>query len=399
MVKFAHIADCHIGGWSDLKLKELNLEVFCKSIAICISREVDFVLIAGDLFNTALPSIDLIKQVTLELKRLKDKGISCYIIPGSHDYSPSGKTMLDVFENAGLVKNVVKYEEINERIDLKFTLDEKTGVKITGLFGKAQGLERGYYENLIRENLENESGKKIFMFHTTLTEFKPEHLAMISSEPVAILPKGFDYYAGGHPHYVFNEVKEPYGRITYTGALFPNNFWELEKFGGGGFFINEFVQEGIKSEFVPVILKKVVKYNIDLSGKDSNQVKDFVLDKIDKNEILGRIVLIRLRGILESGKLSDINFKEIFSGLDGAYVVLKNTSELKIKEFEELEDISEDAENVENELIPKYTDRPDFVKELIETLDKEKLEGEKNFDFELRVIKDSLRVLNLEDEN
>lgn len=399
MAKFAHIADCHIGGWSELKLKELNLEVFCKAIGICIEKNVDFVLIAGDLFNTALPSIDLIKQVTLELKRLNDHNISVYIIPGSHDYSPSGKTMLDVFENAGLVKNVVRFEEINEKIDLKFSTDEKTGVKITGLFGKAQGLEKGYYENLIRGNLENEAGKKIFMFHTTLTEFKPEHLAMISSEPAAILPKGFDYYAGGHPHYVFNEVKAPYGRIAYPGALFPNNFWELEKFEGGGFFINEFAGEEIKSEFVPVIVKRVVKYKFDLSGKDSNQVKDYILEKVDKNEIVDRIVLLRLKGTLGSGKLPDINFKEIFSELSEAYVVLKNTSELKSKEFEEIEDIGEEMEDVENELVSKYTDDPKLVKGLIAVLDKEKQEGEKNLDFELRVIKDSLNILNLENEN
>ena len=288
MVKFAHIADCHIGGWSELKLKELGMKIFSKSINICIERKVDFVLIAGDLFNTALPAIELIKQVTLDLKKLKDSGIPCYIIAGSHDYSPSGKTMLDVFENAGLIQNVVRFEEIDEKIDLKFTSDEKTGVKITGLFGKAGGVEFSYYEKLDRYSLENVDGKKIFMFHTTLTEFKPEHLAMISSEPVAIMPRGFDYYAGGHPHFVFNEVKEPYGRIVYPGALFPNNFGELEKFKYGGFYINEFVGDEIKSEYVQVAEKGVVNYNIDLSGLDTNQVKDFVLEKIN-NETVKRL--------------------------------------------------------------------------------------------------------------
>ena len=126
----------------------------------------------------------MIKETTLHLKKLKDSEIPCYIIPGSHDYSPSGKTMLDVFENAGLVINVVKFNDNK----LEFT-EDKSGVKITGLFGKKAGLEKGYYELLDRNNLENEAGKKIFMFHTTLTEFKPEHLAMISSEPAAILPK------------------------------------------------------------------------------------------------------------------------------------------------------------------------------------------------------------------
>jgi DNA repair protein SbcD/Mre11 len=399
MVKFAHIADCHIGGWSELKLKELGMEVFSKTISICISREVDFVVIAGDLFNTALPSIDLLKEVTLELKKLKDSNIPCYIIPGSHDYSPSGKTMLDVLENAGLVKNVVNFSEIDEKIKLEFTIDEKTGVAISGLFGKAAGLERSYYERLVRSNLEEHNGKKIFMFHTALTEFKPEHLAMAPSEPAAILPKGFDYYAGGHPHYIFNEVKEPYGRIAYPGALFPNNFPELERFEGGGFFINEFVGEEIKSEHVPVNLKKVEKYTIDLSGKDASEVKNFILDKIDMNLIIGRIVLLRLKGSLESGGLSDIDFRGLFEELGSAFVVLKNTSELRIKEFEELEDIGEEVENVEGELIDKNSDNKELVKNLIEALDKEKLDGEKNFDFEARIVKESFDVLRLEDEN
>ena len=379
-MKFAHLADCHIGGWSDLKLKELNMAVFSKSIQECINRKVDFVLIAGDLFNTALPNIDLIKETTLYLKKLKDSEIPCYIIPGSHDYSPSGKTMLDVFENAGLVVNVVKLNDNK----LEFT-EDKTGVKITGLFGKKAGLEKGYYELLDRSNLESEEGKKIFMFHTTLTEFKPEHLAMISSEPAAILPKGFDYYAGGHPHYIFNEIKEPYGRIAYPGALFPNNFGELERFEHGGFWINSFEE----SEYVPIKLKDVKKYKIDLTGKDSNQVKDYVLDNVE--DIDDSIVLLRLVGVLESGKLSDIDFKGLFDSLSSAFVVLKNTSALKIKEFEEL-DVED---NVEEEIIKKNTSDKDLFNSLLESLDKEKLDGEKNLDFELRVLKDSLEVLSL----
>ena len=162
-MKFAHLADCHIGGWSELKLKDLGMQVFSKTIDICIEKKVDFVLIAGDLFNTALPSIDLIKQVTLDLKKLKDSETPCYIVAGSHDYSPSGKTMLDVFENAGLVINVARFDGDN----LKFITDKKTGIKLTGIFGRAGGLEKSYYENLNREYLENENSKKIFMFHTT----------------------------------------------------------------------------------------------------------------------------------------------------------------------------------------------------------------------------------------
>jgi len=400
-MKFAHIADCHVGGWSEVKLKELGMQAFSSAIQTCIEKKVDFVIIAGDLFNTAIPSIDLIKQVTLDLNNLKEKNISCYIIPGSHDYSPSGKTMLDVLENAGLVKNVVKFVEENDKINLEFTIDPKTNIKITGLFGKAGGLEKSYYEGLNREILENDKSKKIFMFHTTLTEFKPEHLAMISSEPVAILPKGFDYYAGGHPHYIFNEVKSPYGRIAYPGALFPNNFGELEKFKFGGFWINEFLEdESIRSEYIEIKLKEVVNYTINLDNKDSHQVLDYILTKIDKNEIIGKIVLLRLQGALASGRLSDIDFVKLNEELGRAFIVLRNSSKLTVKELEVFSNEEHDAHKIEENLIKEVKSfDQDLVEGLMNVLNDEKIEGEKNFDFENRILKNAFQVLKLENDN
>ncbi|MBI2140227.1 metallophosphoesterase, partial [Candidatus Woesearchaeota archaeon] len=57
-MKFAHMADCHIGGWRDPKLRLVNAEAFQKAAAVCIEKNVDFILIAGDLFNTSLPPMD-----------------------------------------------------------------------------------------------------------------------------------------------------------------------------------------------------------------------------------------------------------------------------------------------------------------------------------------------------
>ena len=118
-------------------------------------------MIAGDLFDTALPSIDILKSTAKILNRLKDFDIPIYIIPGSHDFSASGKTMLDVLENAGLVHNVMKFN--NNKLD--FTVD-RTGVKLAGMFGRKGGLETYDYANLDKSNLESEPGFKIFLFHT-----------------------------------------------------------------------------------------------------------------------------------------------------------------------------------------------------------------------------------------
>lgn len=117
--------------------------------------------------------------------------------------------MLDVIENAGLLTNVARGEETsNNKLKLNFTIDEKTGAKITGMLGKKGMLEKNYYEALDKKNLEEEKGYKIFMFHTALTEFKPEEMEKMESTPVSALPKGFNYYAGGHVHHIFTKKKK-----------------------------------------------------------------------------------------------------------------------------------------------------------------------------------------------
>src|SRR3989338_1262560 len=131
-MKFSHLADCHIGGWREPKLKNIAAEAFERAIDISIEQNVDFIVISGDLFNTSLPSIDGLKLVVKKLKELNDNYISVYMIAGSHDFSPSGKTMLDVLEQAGLVVNVAKGEEVNGKLRVKFTVEKKTGAKITG---------------------------------------------------------------------------------------------------------------------------------------------------------------------------------------------------------------------------------------------------------------------------
>src|SRR3989344_3321325 len=100
-MKFVHLADCHIGGWRESDLRELSIQSFSVAADFCLRECIDFLVIAGDMFNTSVPSVDALKHVAGELKRLQNAGIAVYIIPGSHDYSPSGKTMIDVLEKSG----------------------------------------------------------------------------------------------------------------------------------------------------------------------------------------------------------------------------------------------------------------------------------------------------------
>ncbi len=403
-MKFAHLADCHIGGWREEKLKDLNLLAFIKTIDKCIEEKVDFILISGDLYNTSLPGIDKLKESVKQLRRLKINNIPVYIIAGSHDFSPSGKTMLDVLEEADLVKNAVKGNIVEGKLKLNFIIDEKTGAKISGMIGKRGMLEKTYYENLDKTNLENEEGFKIFMFHTAISELKTKEMEKIDSSPISLLPKNFNYYAGGHVHIVKNVNFDDYKNVVYPGPLFPNSFTELEKLKKGGFYIYE--DGNIRHEDIKVI-------DLYLIDKDCSNLTPEEIEAELKNEISDKnfsdtIVLIRLKGILKTGKPSDVNLKEIVFSMyeKSAHFVMKNTNKLESKEFEEIKIEDSSVDELESKLIKEHIGQNKelnlnleneeyFTKELIKTLSQEKNEGEKVYEFEARVKRDAKKVVEM----
>ncbi len=391
-MKFAHLSDCHIGGWRESTLRDVNLKSFEKAIDICIEEHVGFVIIAGDLFDTALPSIDILKQTAKTLSKLKEYDIHVYLIPGSHDFSASGKTMLDVLENAGLVINVMKFTENK----LQFTLD-RTGVKLTGMYGKKGGLEIGDYEKLEKEHLEIEGGFRIFLFHSLLNELKPKEFEFIDGTSISLLPKGFNYYAGGHPHFVYSKYHEYYGVMAYPGPIYPNNFQELEKLKYGGFFIIDVKDGKIESRHILIKTVDVASYYFNVEGKTPQEVEKIILDGV--RDFNNKIVTIRIEGCLKSGKVSDVNFKVLFDNLKDAFYVLKNTTKLTTKDFKEFAIDTRNVDDIENFIIKEHITQSIFdeskVNEVISKLDKEKFEGEKVADFEIRVLKDLANFIGL----
>jgi DNA repair exonuclease SbcCD nuclease subunit len=402
------MADCHVGSWRDPRLKELSIDAFSKAINICIENEVDFIIIAGDLFNNALPGIDNLKIVVKEFKRLQDKKIPVYVIPGSHDYSPSGKTMIDVLDEAGFLKNVFKGKAVDNKLFLEFTVDEKTGVKLTGVLGRRGTLEKNYYEALDIESLEKEPGKKIFLFHSGIAEMMPTEFALIESTPISMLPKGFEYYAGGHIHIVRHESFKDHKNVVYPGPLFPASFSELEKLSNGGLYIYDDGDDGdsVKIHREDLNLKNTFCIDIDANHKTPEEAYNNVLEKIEKKEFINTIVLMRAHGTLKTGKVSDVKFNELFEKIysQGAFFVMKNTSRLSSEEFEEIKIDHENIDNVEDVLIKEHLQQLNLfdkekeyriIKDLMNSLSSEKHEGEKVHEYEDRIRKEADKVLDI----
>lgn len=410
--KYAHLADLHLGSWREDKMRELSTKAFMQAMDRCIEEKVDFILFAGDIFNTSLPSIDTLKMVTKKLKELKDRGIPIYTIAGSHDFSPSGKTMIDVLENAGLLINVCKgfVDPQTQQLHLHFTIDPKTGAKIVGILGRKGQLDKFYYQNLFQEPLEQEPGYKIFLFHTTISEMKPKHLEQVEAEPVSFLPKGFNYYAGGHIHHPTKIELPDYGTLTYPGALFPNNFAEIEKYSPGGFYIISVRDEQQEVSWIPVEVIRHLPVDLDCTHKSPDAVTTQLLEYFQSIPIHKALITVRLSGRLSLGRTIDINFKDIFNSWygQGAYFVMKNATQLSSPEFEEIKIAETNPELVEERVIREHlqqSTRFEMEKELALTkmllagLNNLKREGETSTDFQKRIEGEMEKMIELSRES
>lgn len=406
--KFAHIADCHIGGWKDSRMRDISLNSFAKAIEISLNSGVDFILLAGDLFNTSLPAVDHLKEVVKVLKNAASKNVPVYTIAGSHDFSPSGKTIIEVLANAGLLINVAKGSFEDNKLNLLFTQDIWTKSKICGVIGKKGGLEKNLFSYLNKENLEQENGYKIFMFHTAINEIKPKGLEMMDGSSISALPKGFNYYAGGHVHYVYRhefEVESGNSVLTYPGPTFPNNFKELEELNKGTFYIVdvERTSGGWKTtpNLITVPSPEVISLNLNVDGMNPTQINDLLHEKFNFN-VENKIITLRIHGTIVDGKISDVKFRRLMDDVysKNCYFLTINTNKLKSKEFVRYRVDVNDQVDLENKLIDEHASQIDSadkekIKVLIEKLNTKRIEGEKVATFEERVFDEVKHILDV----
>ncbi|MHA2392001.1 MAG: metallophosphoesterase family protein [Promethearchaeota archaeon] len=373
-VKFAHISDVHLGAWRNERLNEFGYKAFEKTVDTIINEGVDFVLISGDLYDVSNPKVEVIDLATQELKRLKDHEIPVYGIMGSHDFSPSNKSMIRPLITAGLFIDVSKggYNE-EGKLKLEFFQDRKTKIKLVGLRARKRSLEIEDYHTLDRKSLEAEKGPKIFVLHTMLSELKPKEFKHMESAPKSLLPLNFDYYAGGHLHKVLpKNLKDegitmeisPKNNIIYPGCIFPTDFRELEKIQNGGFCtvsgdINNDKLE-LKVKFNPIKIVEVENIHIDCTNKSVAEVSDQLKEELRDRDFQEKIVTIRIYGSLSSGKAYEIKTNEIIEVFKekGALEVLVNKNALTSVEYQSISvSAGKSNEEIESTLINEHASK------------------------------------------
>lgn len=409
-MKFAHIADCHLGSWRDPQLSELGLKAFKKALDASIEAEVDFILFSGDVLDSSRPSIDILSPAVEKLKEVKENGIDMYYVQGSHDYSPTGKTMLEILRSAGLMENIVRGSQSSDgRLRLEFT-DIGEDVNLAGMPGRKGSLEGGFYGNLDRDYLEEREGFKIFMFHSGIEEYRPKIFKHMDSIPLSYLPEGFDYYAGGHIHKRSVYEEEGYGKIVFPGYTFPPGPKELEAFGNGGFYMVN-CDEEVEPEWQPIELCNILTFEFDAQNRTPEEVKSEINENLEGKEMENTVVMIKVAGTLKEGRESEIGLREIGEKLKerGAIAVKTNTNKLSTREYEETSVEAGDREELEDRLIEEHAgqfeleglskgEKVALTEDLFQVLSAEQGEDETNETYGRKVRGDALETLGLKGE-
>lgn len=242
-MKLLHLADLHIGKRVyEYSMLEEQKSALLQAFQMAKEHQVDAVLIAGDVYDKNIPTIEGVKLFDTFLTALKAKNIPTFIISGNHDSAERLSFGRHLFENSQIYLSGTYEEEI-----FKKTLTDEFGeVDIYLLpFLKPQQIEvaegeekpKDYTEAirlvLSRLNI-NKNNRNVLVAHqfvgggtTAPTRADSETQSVGGVDMVDYRVFGdFDYVALGHLHGAQHVGREA---VRYAGSPVKYSFSEARQ--------------------------------------------------------------------------------------------------------------------------------------------------------------------------
>lgn len=407
------MADVHLGAHREPALQKLEREAFGGAMAKCVEMGVDFVLVCGDMFHVGIPDLGVVNSALAKMMEVKRAGIPIYAIYGSHDYTPTGTSVIDILDTAGALTNISKWKVEGGKLKLDVFTDEKTGARLAGISARKIGLESKYYEMLDRGALEALDGFKVFAFHSGITQFKPAGLAEMETMDISLLPRGFHYYAGGHIHLRGEYEADGYGRVVFPGPLFTGYGRDVEDTARGekrGFYLVEFDEEVKQARFVPVETCGGVFRELSVEGMNAADANKRLAPAFEDADVGGKLVAFKVSGELAGGRPSDLELAALRSRLSerGAIHVYLNRGGVRSRESKAASAGSEDPATVERKLFEQEAGRVkvgerlltgrsgvETASELLRVLRHGPKTTEQKKEYERRMVRDGAATLKL----
>ena len=102
-MRLLHTSDWHLGRTFHGRSLLADQQQVLLALAAAVERErIDVVLIAGDLYDRAVPSIDAVQLATRSLRRIREAGAQIVLTTGNHDSAPRVGAFTDFLAAGGL---------------------------------------------------------------------------------------------------------------------------------------------------------------------------------------------------------------------------------------------------------------------------------------------------------
>jgi DNA repair exonuclease SbcCD nuclease subunit len=309
------MADTHLGAFRDRELRRLNLQAFLGALDAVREEGCEFLVIAGDLFDSNLPDMSTVDRAAEGLRRLKDAGVRIYVFHGSHDRSPTEKGILDVLASAGLFETVGI--DVGGGSEPRVVTDGPTGTVLSAVGGMRRTLERGLLETMDPGPLEEaarDAPLAIFGYHGPVKGMMGRDLEdrIPEAVPLDVLPRGFDYYALGHIHHHFEMMVPEGGLAAYPGPTFGATFGDLADDRAKGLLAIDADEDGkCTASHVPIDSAPVHMVELDATGMTGDEARESLAGMVEGIDPEGSVVLLRVYGTLTEGRPSDVSIPRV----------------------------------------------------------------------------------------
>ncbi len=274
-IKFIHTADIHLGSLlnyggetSNQRLSVFFREAGYRALQLIFDKaltyEVDFIIIAGDLYDREARSVKASRFFVDQCKRLQKKEIAVYIIAGNHDPFMEKKEPFTLPDNVFLFPS----QEVSRR-----EIRDNQGRLRAHIHGQSY---RQKFESRSMYKFFTAADESIFnigILHTQLDTDNNHYVPV--SLPDLIKKDDIQYWALGHLHkpQILNRSRPI---VIFPGTPQGKNISEQE---AAGCFMVEFDSDNRETEisFIPtagIIFKKIELKIDDIEGKSLHNISD-----------------------------------------------------------------------------------------------------------------------------
>jgi DNA repair exonuclease SbcCD nuclease subunit len=270
-VRFVHAADLHLGApfsgvdASDARVQAALVASIPQSldriVALCLEEKVDFLLLAGDVYNGGDKSTPARFRFRAAMQRLADAAIPVYIARGNHDPA-------DAWSSGPALPATVRYFSTAE---VEAVTVERDGEVLCTLYG------RGYEHAAEKRDLaagfrrSERDGIAVGVLHANVGG-REGYLDYAPASMDTLRGARMDYWALGHIHKP--EILSASPMIVYAGS--PQGLNPKET-GDHGCYLVEVGSSGAKVEFRPLCSIVWSRSVVDASKcTDAEDVRDLL---------------------------------------------------------------------------------------------------------------------------